>query len=102
MAPVVHTGFPNMWKTLWALITRPPDLAVAVWLDENITKVSVELFMPLSLQLFCKQAGVGANPVLLLVLLLWSTVSAAISAIRMPCRSACMHESALKSEHLCL
>jgi len=82
-----------MWKTLWALITRPPDLAVAVWLDENVTKVSVELFMPLSLQLFCKQAGVGANPILLLVLLLWYTVSAATNAICMACRSACMYKS---------
>jgi len=82
-----------MWKTLWALITRPPDLAVAVWLDENITKVSVELFMPLSLQLFCKQAGVGANPILLLVLLLWYTVTAATNAICMACRSACMYKS---------
>ena len=36
-------GFPNVWKTLWALITGPPGLAVAVWLDEDVTKVSVEL-----------------------------------------------------------
>ncbi len=66
---------------------------MAVWLYENVTKMSVELFMPLSLMLFCKQAGVGANPILLLILLLWPTVSAAINAICMPCRSACMHES---------
>ena len=32
-----------MWKTLWALITGPPGLAVAIWLDDNVTKVSVEL-----------------------------------------------------------
>jgi hypothetical protein len=49
--------------------------------------------MPLSLQLFCKQAGVRANPILLLSLLLWLTVIAASNAISMPCRSACMHES---------
>ena len=49
--------------------------------------------MPLSLQLICQQAGVGANPILLLVLLLWYTVSAAIRAICMPCRSASMNPS---------
>jgi hypothetical protein len=43
--------------------------------------VLIELFMPLCLQLFCKQAGVGANPILLLVLLLWFSVSAAIDVI---------------------
>jgi len=52
-----------------------------VWLDKNIAEVSVELFMPLFLQLFCKQAGVRANPILLLSLLLWPTVSAAIDVI---------------------
>jgi len=41
-----------------------------VWPDKNVTKVLVELFMPLSLQLYCKQAGVGASCTLLLVLLL--------------------------------
>ncbi len=58
MGPFVHTGFPNMWKTLWALITRPPDLAVAGRPDENVAKVHVKIFMPLFLQLVSEQAGV--------------------------------------------
>ncbi len=66
-----------MWKTLWALITRPPHLAIAVGLDDNVTQVLVELVVPPSLQLFCKQAGVRANPTLLLCF----SVSAAIDAI---------------------
>ena len=70
-----------MWKTLWALITRPPHLAIAVGLDDNVTQVLVEVYMPLSLQLFCKQAGVRAPPILLLVLLLWFSLSAVIDAI---------------------
>jgi len=82
-----------MWKALWALITRPPDLAVAVGRHQKMAKVFVQLFMPLFLQLFCKQAGVGANPILLLVLLLWYTVTAATNAICMACRSACMYKS---------
>jgi len=65
---------------------------VAVRLDPKMAKVSVQLFMPLSLQLFCKQADVGANLILLLVLLLWYTVSAATNAICRACRSACMYE----------
>ncbi len=54
---------------------------MTVRLDNNATKVSVQLCMPLSLQLFCKQAGVGADPNLCYA------GTAAINAIRMPCIS---------------
>ena len=58
MAPFAHKSFPNMWKALWALITQPPDFAVAVRLDQNMAKVFVELLMPQSLQVFNKPADV--------------------------------------------
>ena len=63
MGPMFHSGLPNMWKTVWALITRPPDLAIAARLNVDVAKVHVALYMPLGLplglQLFGKQAGVG-------------------------------------------
>ena len=83
-----------MWKALWALITRPTDLAVPVGRDQKMAKVFVQLVMPLSLQLFCKQAGVGANPILLLVLLLWYTVTAALMPYAWPAdQHACINPS---------
>jgi hypothetical protein len=51
-----------------------------------MAKVSVQLFMPLSLQLFRKQADVGSSLIKLLALLLWNVASATIDAIGMPCR----------------
>jgi len=58
LGPVVHMGFPDVWKTLWTLVTWPPGFAVAVRLDQNMAKVSIELLMPLSLQVFSKPADV--------------------------------------------
>ena len=57
-----------------------------------MAKVSVELFMPLFLQLVSKQADVGPA-IKLRALLLWRTVHATANAIGMPCRSACMREA---------
>jgi len=78
-----------MWKTLWALITRPPDLAVAVWLDVDVAMVHVALYMPLCLQLFSKQAGVGPNLFRLLCVHLLDVVIAAADVRYVPCRSTC-------------
>ena len=89
MRPAEHGSLPDVWKAVWALVTRPPHLAVAVRLDQNMTKVSIELLMPLSLQLFSKQTDVGPL-VELRSLLLWQTVSTTVYATDMPCRSACM------------
>ena len=86
MGPAVHTSLPNVWKAVWALVTRPPHLAPAVRLDQNMTKMSVQLFMTLSLQLLRKQADLGPA-VKLGALLLFSATA---NAIGMPCRSACM------------
>ena len=52
-----------------------------------MTQMSVELFMPLSLQLLSKQADVGSSPIRLLPLLLWYVVTAIINAIGTSCRS---------------
>ncbi len=65
---------------------------MAVRLDHNVAKVSIEPSMPLSLQLFSKQANIGPYLIRLPILLLWYTVSAAINAIGMPCRSDCMND----------
>ncbi len=86
---MVHSGLPNMWKTLWALITRPPDLAVAVWLDVDVAMVHVALYMPLFLQLFSKQAGVGPNLFRLLFVHLLHAVIAVADVRGIPCRSTC-------------
>ena len=49
--------------------------------------MSVQLFMPLSLQLFCKQADVGSNLMKLPALLLWYVVTAIVDAVGTSCRS---------------
>jgi len=75
-----------MWKTLWALITQPPHLALAVWLDVDVVMVHVAPYMPLFLQLFSKQAGVG--PMLLSVHLLDAVI--AVANVRgIACRPTC-------------
>jgi len=79
-------------KAIWTLITWPPHLATAARLDDNIAKVGVELFMPLSLQLFWKQADVGPKLDMLLALLLWFAISAATDATSMPCNTACTQQ----------
>ena len=89
MSPMVHSGLPNMWKTLWALITPPPDLAVAVWFDVDVAMVHVALYMPLLLQLFSKQAGVGPNLFRLLLVHLLHAVIAVADVRGIPCRSTC-------------
>jgi len=58
-------------------------------LDENVAKVSIELLMPLSLQLFSKHADVGPA-IELRALLLYHTVSATTNAIGVPYRLTCM------------
>ena len=83
----MHMGFPNMWKTLWALIARPPHLAVAVRPDNIVAKVYVALHMPLCLQLLCKHAGVGPNLFRLLLVHLLHTVVAVADVRGIPCRS---------------
>jgi len=88
--PVVDSSLPDMRKAIWALITGPPHLTMAVRLDHNVANMHVELFMPLFLQLASKQAGVGLS---LPAVLLWHTVSATFNSIGMPCTSACMRES---------
>ena len=80
-------GFPNMRKTVWTLLTQPPDLAIAARPDENVAQVLVEPVMPLFLQLISKQAGIR-TVVKLLALLLRHTVSATANVTGMPCRSA--------------
>ena len=56
-----------------------------------MAKVSVQLFMPLSPQLFREQADVRASLMRLLALLLWYAASATIDMVGMPCRSrACI------------
>jgi len=77
-----------MRKAIWTLVARPPDLAITARPDENVAEVHVELFMPLSLQLVSKQAGIGPL-IRLLALLLWHTVTATVNSIGMACRSAC-------------
>jgi len=89
VSSVVHTGFPNMWKTLWALITPPPDLAVAVCLDVDVAMVHIALYMPLFLQLFSKQAGVGPNLFMLLFVHLFDAVIAVADVRGIPCISTC-------------
>ena len=86
MGQDVHMGFPHMWKTLWALITRPPDLATAVWLDVDVAMVHVALYMPLLLQLFSKQAGVGPNLFRLLLVHLLHAVIAVADVRGIPCK----------------
>ena len=39
-----------MWKAIWTLVTRPPDLTMAGRPDENVAKVHIQLFMPLFLR----------------------------------------------------
>ena len=51
-----------------------------------MAEVSVQLFMPLSLQLFSQQADVGSSLIRLLALLLWYVVSAVIDAVGMLCK----------------
>ena len=78
-----------MRKAIWTLVTQPPDLATAVRLDQNMAKVSVQLFMPLSLQLSRKKADVRPA-IKLRALLLWRSVDVTVDRIGMACRSACM------------
>jgi len=74
-----------MWKTPWALITKPPHLVVAVRLDDSVAKMHVVLNMPLCLQLFCKQTDIGPN----LVMLLFVHPVIAVANVRgIPCRSS--------------
>ena len=67
-----------MRKAIWTLVTQPPDLATAVRLDQNMAKVSVQLFMPLSLQLFRKKADVRPA-IKLRALLLWLSVDVTVN-----------------------
>jgi len=90
-----------MWKTLRALITGPPDLAAGIWLDDNVTKVLVELFMPLSLQLFCKQADVGPTSLKLLLLRLLPARIAVADVRGNLCRSTCMPSARSASSRRC-
>ena len=66
-----------MRKAIWTLVTEPPDLATAVRLDQNMAKVSVQLFMPLSLQLSRKKADVRPA-IKLRGLLLWRSVDVTV------------------------
>ena len=68
--PVENGSLPDVWKAVWTLVTRPPDLALAARPDENVVDVHVELVMPLFLQLVSKQAGI-VPLIKLLALLLW-------------------------------
>jgi len=88
LGPVVHISFPNMWKTLWALITQPPHLVVAVRPDDTVAKVHVALYMPLCLQLFCKQADIGPNLFRLLFVHLLHAVIAVADVRGIPCKAA--------------
>ena len=73
-----------MWKAVWTLVTRPPDLAFAARPDENVAQVHVEPVMPLCLQLVSKQAGIGPL-IKLLALLLRHTFSVTANVISVPC-----------------
>ncbi len=61
LRPIVDSSLPDVRKAVWALITRPPHLVVAIRLDDYVAKVHVLLLMPLCLQLFCKHADGGSN-----------------------------------------
>ena len=52
-----------------------------------MTQMSVQIFMPLCLQLCCKQADVGSNLMKLPALLLWYGVTASVDAVGTSCRS---------------
>ena len=52
--PVQNTCLPDVGEALWALITRPPDLAMAGRPDENVAQVHVEPVIPQFLQLVSK------------------------------------------------
>ena len=89
MSPMHSSSLPDVWKALWTLVARPPDLAIAARPDENVAKVHVEPVMPLLLQLVSKQASIGPL-VKLLALLLRHTFSMTVASIGMACRSVCM------------
>ena len=86
---MVHNDLPYMWNTVWALITPPPDLTIAVWLDVDVAMVHVALYMPLLLQLFSKQAGVGPNLFRLSLVHLLHAVIAVANVRGFRCRSTC-------------
>ena len=89
MSPMHNSSLPDVWKALWTLVARPPDLAIAARPDENVAKVHVEPVMPLLLQLVSKQASIGPL-VKLLALALWHTVRASGHATSVPGRSVCI------------
>ena len=43
---------------IWTLTTGPPDLAIGLWLDDNIAKVSIVGMIPLALQKRAEEADV--------------------------------------------
>ena len=69
-----------MRKAIWTLVTQPTDLAIAARPDENIAKELVVPVLPLFLQLVSKQADVGPNLTMLLLLqlmLVYAVIAAA-------------------------
>ncbi len=66
-------------------------------LDHNAAKVSIEPFMPLSLQFFSKQANIGPYSIRLP---LWYTVSVVIDAIGMPCILGCTNVLVTNQEQM--
>ena len=47
--PIVHTRFPSVRLPIWALVTCPPDLSVAVFFDVNVSYVSMSIMILLLL-----------------------------------------------------
>ena len=58
--PLVNSCFPAVQMAIWALLTYPPDLPVAVWLDVNRTEVGIGSMVPLLLKSWSNSAGVWA------------------------------------------
>ena len=56
--PVVDTCFPGVRMAIWALITMPPHLPVAVRPDEDVALMSILGRVPLALQHWAEQADV--------------------------------------------
>jgi len=90
LAPAEYSGLPNVRKAIWALITCPPHLTTAVRPDDAAAKVYVALVVPLSLQLFCKQADVGPKAFRLFLLRLSLAGIAVANERGSLCRSTCM------------
>ena len=61
ICPARNYGCPAVQVAIWALVTYPVDLCIAIWFDDNVAQICIGSMVPLLLQMWIKTANVWVS-----------------------------------------